>query len=210
MSSFALKVIAIIAMSFDHFGYVIYGHSSWMNYIGRLAFPIFAWQIATGFLHTKDIKVYLYRLFILALISQPFYIMFLSTITTRMQLNVVFTLILGLICLVFLKKDERLGILISIIACIVAEYFKFEYGSYGIIMIVIFYLFRGNEKMVVLMEIANLLIYYIGSQSKLQLFSIFGVLIVLLYNEEQGKKVKYMFYIFYPLHLFVLYLLNTG
>ena len=64
MSSFILKLIAIITMTIDHLGYVVYGKISWMNYIGRLAFPIFAWQISLGFQKTKDVKLYAFRLLI--------------------------------------------------------------------------------------------------------------------------------------------------
>ena len=62
MSSFVLKIIAIISMVFDHTGYILYGSFSWMNYIGRLAFPIFAFQLTEGYKHTKNLKNYLRRL----------------------------------------------------------------------------------------------------------------------------------------------------
>ena len=70
MSSFVLKIIAIISMFLDHLSYSIYGHFSWLNYLGRLAFPIFAFQITEGYSHTKDLKKYFLRLGIFALISQ--------------------------------------------------------------------------------------------------------------------------------------------
>ena len=62
MSSFALKILACISMLFDHTGYLIFNGSSFFNYIGRLAFPIFAFQIAEGYTHTKDLKKYVFRL----------------------------------------------------------------------------------------------------------------------------------------------------
>ena len=83
MSSFALKLIAIISMLFDHAGYAIYGKLSWCNFIGRLAFPIFAFQITEGYIHTKNLKNYFFRLGIFALISQiPFTCSRCSFITT--------------------------------------------------------------------------------------------------------------------------------
>ena len=58
MTSFVLKIIALITMFIDHLGYAIYGKFSYLNYIGRIAFPIFAFQISEGFVHTKNIKKY--------------------------------------------------------------------------------------------------------------------------------------------------------
>ena len=70
MSAYVLKLIAIITMLFDHSGYLIYGHLSWMNFVGRIAFPIFAFQISEGCIHTHNLKKYFVRLIIFALISQ--------------------------------------------------------------------------------------------------------------------------------------------
>ena len=73
MTSFVLKLIALITMFIDHSGYIIMGSFSYFNYIGRIAFPIFAFQISEGFSHTHNLKKYFIRLGAFALISQiPF------------------------------------------------------------------------------------------------------------------------------------------
>ena len=73
MTSFTLKIIALITMFIDHSGYVFAGNFSFCNFIGRIAFPIFAFQISEGYKHTKNLKKYFLRLGIFALISQiPF------------------------------------------------------------------------------------------------------------------------------------------
>lgn len=99
MTSFALKIIAIVSMFCDHFGDAYIGSFSFFNLIGRIAFPIFAFQISEGFIHTKSIKKYFLRLGIFALISQiPFWLFahkFLGT--NDLSLNVFFTLFLGLL-----------------------------------------------------------------------------------------------------------------
>ena len=59
MNSFILKIIACITMFIDHVGYAIFNGPSWFNYIGRIAFPIFAFQISEGYAHTRNIKKYL-------------------------------------------------------------------------------------------------------------------------------------------------------
>ena len=75
MTSFVLKIIAIITMFIDHLGYAVFNRFSPLNFIGRISFPIFAFQISEGYIHTKNVKKYLARLFIFSLISQiPFYL----------------------------------------------------------------------------------------------------------------------------------------
>jgi len=68
MTGFILKVIAIIAMLFDHIGYIIFRKFTFMNYIGRLAFPIFAFGISEGFKYTKNLKKYFFRLYLLLML----------------------------------------------------------------------------------------------------------------------------------------------
>lgn len=97
MNAYILKLIAIITMSFDHSGYLIYGHISWMNFIGRIAFPIFAFQISEGYTHTRNLKKYFIRLIIFALISQIPYAWFSYCFFSHISLNIIFTLILGLL-----------------------------------------------------------------------------------------------------------------
>jgi len=98
MDAFVLKITAIISMVFDHSGYLIFnGELSYFNYIGRLAFPIFAFQIAEGYIHTRNFKKYAMRLGIFALISQiPFFLFAHYVVGEGFVLNVLFTLFLGL------------------------------------------------------------------------------------------------------------------
>ena len=39
-----------------------------------------------------------------------------------------------------------------------------------------------------------------------QIYMIFAIPIIALYNGEKGKSMKYLFYIFYPVHIWILYL----
>ena len=75
MTSFVLKLIALVTMFCDHFGDAFVGHYSFFNIIGRIAFPIFAFQISEGYIHTKNLKKYIIRLLGFAIISQiPFHL----------------------------------------------------------------------------------------------------------------------------------------
>ena len=96
MTSFILKIIAMATMVVDHFGDVYFKQISWMNLIGRIAFPIFAFQVSEGYLHTKNLKKYFLRLFLFALVSQlPFMLFYSLYINTpdKITLNIFFTLL---------------------------------------------------------------------------------------------------------------------
>ncbi len=73
MSNFVLKIIAMVTMFFDHLGYALYSRFSNFNYVGRIAFPIFAFGISEGYAHTKSKTNYCIRLLMFGIISQvPF------------------------------------------------------------------------------------------------------------------------------------------
>ena len=69
LTSFVLKIIGVITMLSDHIGDSIIGKFSFLNLIGRIAFPIFAFQAVQGFIHTKDFKKHMRKLLIFACIS---------------------------------------------------------------------------------------------------------------------------------------------
>ena len=108
MTSFALKIIAIVSMFCDHFGDAFVGHFSFLNLIGRIAFPIFAFQISEGYTHTKDLKKYFLRLGIFAAISQiPFSLFSYKYLgASPLSLNVFFTLFIGLLAIHLWNKGD--------------------------------------------------------------------------------------------------------
>lgn len=219
MSSFVLKIIAIISMSFDHVGYLIMGGSSWFNYIGRFAFPIFAFQISEGYTHTKNVYKYMFRLFVFAIISQIPFMLFQYSMGINLSLNIFFTLLFGLFAIFIYDriKYKFLGILCAFILGVIAELCKFDYGFYGIAIIFLFYLFRNNKLAMCLSFIMTVLlktlygIYMYGfhmSYIYSSLFVIGALFFICLYNEKKGRNIKYLLYFFYPVHLFLIYLIS--
>lgn len=224
MSTFVLKIIALISMFFDHSGYVIFNGFSNFNYIGRLAFPIFAFLITEGYTHTKNFKKYCIRLFIWALISEaPFMLFKIKYVDANspFSLNVLFTLLLGLFTIWSYDKNKTIGSFVLILSCYIAEMCKCDYGAFGIITIFIFYVFKDKK---MLMNISFILlvltryIYKITIFFNTELFfpyfllclsTMFSLTFINLYNKKEGKKIKYLFYAFYPLHFLILYLIGN-
>lgn len=219
MSSFVLKVVACFTMFLDHIGYFIYGGKiSFLNFIGRLAFPIFAFQISEGYAHTKNLKKYVFRLFVFALISQIPFMLFHNLISSGFAISVFGTLLLGLFCIIIYDKLEvkPLSILISIGIAVIAELINCDYGFYGVAIILLFYIFRNNKTLMNLSFILCTILkytYFIYKYNNaviyacLCAFTIFSLFFINLYNKKQGRKIKYFLYIFYPTHLLIIYFL---
>lgn len=220
MSSFVLKIIALISMLLDHSGYVIFDGFSAFNFLGRLAFPLFAFQLTEGYKHTKSLKKYFFRLFLFAIISEiPFLLFKLKFVENSFSLNIFFTLWLGLATIWVYDKNKILGSCFLLISSTLAEFLKFDYGAFGILIIFIFSVFKNNKALmnisfifaVIIKYSCELLVYsntlYFYVYILLCIFTIFPIFFIDLYNGKEGKKIKYLLYIFYPLHLLVLYFL---
>ncbi|MCK8060804.1 MULTISPECIES: TraX family protein [unclassified Fusibacter] len=92
-----LKLIAIITMLIDHIGYLFFPQIRLFRTIGRIAFPIFAFQLAVGYKHTSSLPKYSLRLFGFALISYLPYIFFEPTLEPNpLAFNVMFLLLAGI------------------------------------------------------------------------------------------------------------------
>ena len=204
---FTLKIIAIITMFLDHY-YRIIGGPEWLSILGRLAFPIFAFSISEGYSHTKNVNKYLMRLLNFAIIIQlPNFLEF-----QEYPLNIFFTLALGLFCLEILDNN-KINIVVRYIVvlylCFLAEKTGLDYGAYGVILIILFNKLRNNKLYIFIAFLAlNLVILKIGSLSEIQIYSIFSLVPIFLYNGKKGYGMKYFFYLFYPLHFIFLYFLN--
>ena len=206
MTAFSLKLLAVVAMLIDHSGEVLFSNNSYMRMFGRLAFPIYAFFIVEGFHKSHDTKKYLLRLFLFALISEiPFDLALHKGVFFYPKAqNVFFTLAIGLGMLMALKRFSDsiyLKILIVVTACIYAEFMHTDYSYRGVLVILFFEIFRefplyrNISVMAVFMKIA----YWFNGYASAALLPIS------FYNGKKGPSWKYFFYLFYPLHLLLLY-----
>ncbi len=204
INGFTLKCIAMVCMFVDHLGAVLFPQYLVLRMIGRIAFPIYCFLLVEGAMHTRNIRKYELRLLAFALISElPFDLAFFGTISLGHQ-NVFFTLFLGIVVVDLAKqnKNKLIGILFFILMVIFAEFLNTDYGGAGIVFIYCFYLLY--EKKIIkqgMFVLENFLLYGMG----VQIYASLAALPMLLYNGKKGPSMKYFFYVFYPLHLFVLY-----
>ena len=215
LSGSALKVIALISMVIDHIALYLMEHGTvlyeTMRCVGRIAFPVFAFLIAEGFIHTRSRYRYFFTLLGFAVISEiPWYLLNGADGTH----NVMFTLALGVATLMvlenFLQRSLVLGFLWTFGMAGLAFWFGVDYEWRGILVIVIFYLFNGYDHSFIYSRglqffcIFVLMIHYgvIGS--------VMACIILYVYNGTrgfvQGSIAKYGFYAFYPVHLIVIIL----
>ena len=209
-----LKWIAIITMTVDHVGVILYPEFTVLRFIGRFSFPLFAYLLILGMENTRNIRYYFTRLFIFALISQvPFFLAL--GYGPFDSLNIFFTLSSGLLFVYFFKKSS-VFVLVPVFASLVLP---FDYGIYGIVVIGCMYILKENTKFgVVSLVLLNTLFLVPWS---IQFLSISAIPLILLHKngslnitKETTEQFtiplwrKYFFYVYYPLHLTLLYLIH--
>ena len=219
ISGSALKWIAALTMFIDHctavlveagwiagFRAVSYNEYLVLRGIGRLAFPIYCFLLAEGLLHTRNVKKYLLRMGLFALISElPFDLALHRTFFTPKYQNVFFTLFFGLLALslwqwLTQKKGFRaLGLLLIAALAWLAELCRTDYGWQGVAVISLMYLLR---ELPVPRDLGMLAVLFTSSTLELAAFP--DVVLFRLYNGQRGRQRKYFFYLFYPAHLLIL------
>ena len=215
MTVFSLKLLALFSMICDHLGYIIFDKVSFLNMIGRLAFPIYAFLLTEGYIHTKNLKRYLLRLFIFALISQIPFMLYINLFNNNFTLNIFFTLFLGLLSITIFNKSQNkiLGFLCSIVIIVISQLIHCDYGWFGVSIILLFYLFKNNKlymnTSIMFLIFTFYLIKYFKQPNILYIYllisTLFSLIFINLYSGKKGKNIKYFLYLFYPLHLLILY-----
>ena len=213
-----LKWIAIITMTIDHIGAVLFPGAfelfpqfELLRIIGRLSFPIFSYLIVLGVETTRNLKRYFIRLFAFAIISQiPFYLAL--GYSPFQSLNIFFTLSFGVLSLT--------NPLFMIASFVLSLFLNFDYSAYGIALIVAMRFLRENTKVGILMVVLLNMVFL--PASPIQLLSLLSLPIIILHKNgnlgatrvQKASKTgsllrKYAFYIYYPAHLSLLYVIKT-
>lgn len=210
-----LRILALFLMLLDHLWATVVPGNLWMTCVGRMAFPIFAFQAAEGYHHTHDFRGYCKRLALFAVISEiPFNLMISGSPFFPQHQNVMLTLLLGLLCCRAYDSRNWLAMVLWLLA---GAFIRCDYGAAGVWTVLTFHAFRGKKLGQLLMLLLINLFCYDGPEIALgpltfplQTFAVLAWLPIALYSGEKGrggKALQYGSYLFYPVHMLILGLL---
>lgn len=233
LSSMALHILAMLLMLSDHLWGTVMSGNDWMTCIGRMAFPIFAFMTAEGFYHTQNLKRYMGRLLVFALVSEiPFNLMMSGSLIYPFHQNVLWSFLISLSLMWVNEKAHAkrkwwlnlitaagtllLGWLLGLISFV-------DYNQAGILMTLAFYFFHGKKWWNYAGQLLALIYinFYMGGMVyefemfgrmvgfPQQGFAVFALIPIWLYNGQRGTKnkfTKWFNYAFYPVHMLILWL----
>lgn len=214
-----LKIIAIICMVIDHGTWTFLPKGAFpvstsiLHFIGRLTFPILCFFIAEGYRKSSNVPKYMLRLFILGVVSAvPFYMLFATV--CGFLLTTIFTLFFGLCSLYLAGKTENKLLKGVIVIFFMVISIIADGGVSGVLLIYIFGTVENRKKSLIyglvainLIDLVMTILFGQAINSEL-ILSIVGTFVtyplLIQYNGQRGRSIKYFFYVFYPLHIIVL------
>ncbi len=226
-------------MLIDHIGFLLLPHVIWLRWIGRLAMPLFAFFVAEGCRYTSNKLRYFLRIFLLGVACQAVYIaeQALTGMVYSYYFNILLTFSFSmLICFAYLFWEEKqetyppvkkklaaipffAAVLLAVGFCGLCHYieaetyyeFAIDYGLRGILLPLSAVIFRDREKQFVSFSF-GLILFCVTSYMTTSYvwFALLDILLIAFYNGSKGKlSSKYAFYLFYPAHLGILYLIQA-
>ena len=185
-------------------GAVFFPGELMFRYIGRIAFPIFAFLLVEGYFHTRDVRRYMLRLGLFAVISEiPYDLAFRETILEFEHQNVFFTLFIGVAMMYALEKSPQWQAKAAevLLAMWAASLLCSDYRYKGILLIAVYYFLRGRKREEFVLGAGwNFLWNW-----EIQGYGALASVPIAMYSGQRGRSMKYFFYLFYPLHLAVFY-----
>lgn len=244
MSTFTLKILALILMVIDHIGYYFEGAPLLLRMIGRLSYPLFLFCMVWGYHYTKNRTIYLVRLYLGSLFMTAFCTIVDTSLPTQggfgfhnIFLSMFWVGVLISTIELFQKDTKKGSVALGIIFAVQVFYYiapNFvpalrnmsgdfttgiipnlvlnEYGLAFIALGVLMYFLRDNKRMFAAMYILFSIGQYseemlMGEGFAIQWMMVFALPLMLYYNHKKGPGLKYLFYIFYPVHVFLLFYL---
>ena len=215
-----LKIFALILMTIDHIGAYLLPEWNFLRIIGRLSFPIFAFMIAQGCTYTKNRRAYLFKMLLLAFIYQST----LYVVSRSLNMCIIVTFSLSILMIYATDKmfstrrtiDFIMCLLLLLIIYFISEMlprglentdYGIDYGFFGIMTPL--FIFLGKKHSHRLLMTALGLILLSAHYGQIQWFCLLSLIPLYFYNGERGTaKLKNFFYIYYPLHLVIIYIIG--
>lgn len=236
ISSAGLHVLAMIFMLCDHLWGTLFISHEWLTCIGRMAFPIFAFMIAEGYRHTKNINHYMFRMFICAIFSEiPINLMIGGSVIYPYHQNVIWTFLISLFIIRCIDKIKVyfspinasfISVAIILIGFIIGFATIVDYYGVGVLTVLVFYYYPNGNWKSKFMQFLCLFILHVeimggycyavsvfGFELKIpqQGIALFSLIFIWLYHGRQGihdKRFQYFCYAFYPVHMLILALIR--
>ena len=231
----SLHIMAMLFMLCDHLWGTIVPGMDWLTCVGRIAFPIFAFMIVEGYFHTSNLKKYVKRLLIFAVISEiPFNLALGSRLFYPIHQNVLWSFLISIGLIHWNEKVKSkavwkrvlVGILSVVTGYVVGIITFVDFYNAGILTVLVFYFFRQRKWWSYAGQF--LCLYYIniemlgGFMYEIPMFgttfyvvrqglALLALIPIWLYKGKQGhhsKTLQYVYYWFYPVHLLILGLLK--
>lgn len=228
-------MIAAFFMVVDHVGMLLFPGVLILRILGRLSFPIFAFMISEGCRYTKNKLRYFLTVFLSGGLMQTVFYLF----SKSLNLNIFLTFSVSIILIysadllkssVYEEGATRVKVILSFSAMIIllaaafvaSLLLDFDYGFFGFVTPLAASLFhkprnapeafeRLNTLPVSLLSMSVPLVLLAVSNVPIQFFSLLSLPILMLYSGERGRlRMKYFFYVFYPLHLLVIYAISLA
>lgn len=237
ITSAGLHILGMAFMLCDHLWATVIPGNDWMTCVGRIAFPIFAFLIVEGYTHTKNLKKYVLRLLLFALLSEiPFDLVTGGTAFYPFHQNVLWTFLLAIGLIHLNEKVKERGILPRVLTAVGTLSLGYLFGIItmvdyyhaGVLTVLAFYFLRGESWLHRLLQFIALayinleLLGGLGYEVSLfgntvflaqQGFALLALIPIWLYRGRQGHHstaFRYLCYGFYPLHLLILGILCVG
>lgn len=233
INALELKLLAMALMLCDHMWATVLPDIGWISNLGRLAFPIFAFQIVEGFYQTHDRKKYIRRMLVFALISEiPFDLMTSGVWFYPFHQNVMVTFLIGLLMLSWMERVRGtlwkyllVSAICAALSIVLGSIVMADYFQFGLLTVLLFYWTR-NWKYGWVIQLAGMIwihgIYMGSLELTMHLFgqtfvipqqglAVLSLIPIWMYNGKQGyhsKPVQYACYAFYPVHMLILYFLR--
>ena len=217
LSGNQLKLLALVLMTVDHIGMILLPYHLILRIIGRLAMPVFAYMIAEGCRYTRSGRNYLVQMVSLGVVCAL--INYFATGYQHLPIFITFSLSAGLIFSLerLLRQKNILNALLLVgvagLVLLLCEVlpgklsglsFDVDYGFWGVLLPVLFYLGRNKTEKLILGTFGLAMLAM--DENWVQWFALLAIPLLALYNGTRGKwKIKYLFYLYYPLHIALLY-----
>jgi len=234
-TSASLHWIAMVCMLCDHLWATIIPGNDWLTCIGRAAFPIFAFLLAEGFRHTRNLGSYVKRLLVTAVLSEiPFDLMVSGSVFNPFHQNVLWTFLLaiGMLRINELFREKAIwkrAVVAAATAVLGALAGLISFSDYlhvGVLTVLVFYFFRGRSwycfaGQALCLYFLNFealggleYVFSLGSMTVVipqQGFALLALIPIWLYRGRLGhhsRAMSWLNYLFYPVHMLLLYLLS--